>query len=498
MREHDFSTARVAQPVSAISVVPKEQSLTSGPLPSSRAQQKAQIHTAYSSILKDAALLLGNACALYYGNILAHKAFYSARWPGIGATVSRLSVVDLLLSAIVTLMVAAECGLHQRTVLQAGGEEHSTTWNVACISTIISVIATVLLGQPIWAAVTMALYGVMNGTAMAGWRRARRSPISKPAHDVAARRVFIISSGPPGDQVSTLLRRNCSRQYAIYGSMHVSSPADLHQLDAILQQHFVDDVFVALPVAASIIQAITEIARQNRADVKLVPELSGLLSGAPLQFIGDFPVFALQTTTVPGLAMFLKRCLDVVLSTIGIIVLSPAMAIIAIAIKLDSKGPVFYSAHRVGRKGRRFPFHKFRTMVVNADEFKDKLRELNQRAGPTFKISGDPRITRVGKFLRRASLDELPQLWNVVKGDMSIVGPRPHPLDDFERYRPEHMKRLAVLPGITGLWQVKARREASFETNMRLDIEYIENWSLGLDMAILARTLPAVIRGSGE
>jgi lipopolysaccharide/colanic/teichoic acid biosynthesis glycosyltransferase len=137
-------------------------------------------------------------------------------------------------------------------------------------------------------------------------------------------------------------------------------------------------------------------------------------------------------------------------------------------------------------------------MTSNADELKDSLRHRNERNGPFFKISDDPRITRLGKFLRRYSFDELPQLWNVLKGDMSLVGPRPHPLDDFEQYSLDHLCRLDAKPGITGLWQVMARNDPSFETNMQLDLEYIENWNLWLDLKILGKTIPAVFQGAGR
>jgi lipopolysaccharide/colanic/teichoic acid biosynthesis glycosyltransferase len=136
-------------------------------------------------------------------------------------------------------------------------------------------------------------------------------------------------------------------------------------------------------------------------------------------------------------------------------------------------------------------------MVADADLQKDKLRNENERNGPFFKMENDPRITRVGRWLRKYSFDELPQLWNVLRGDMSLVGPRPHPLDDYERYSIEHLRRLDVSPGLTGLWQVTARSDPSFEINMARDLEYIENWSLGLDLAILFKTIPAVLRAEG-
>jgi lipopolysaccharide/colanic/teichoic acid biosynthesis glycosyltransferase len=200
---------------------------------------------------------------------------------------------------------------------------------------------------------------------------------------------------------------------------------------------------------------------------------------------------------IPTFGLFIKRVTDVILSLLGLVVFSPLLIALAIAIKLDSPGPAFYKSLRVGKKGRPFPCFKFRTMVVNADDIKASLRSKNERVGPTFKISQDPRITRLGKFIRKYSLDELPQLWNVLRAEMTLVGPRPHPMDDYEQYTLDHLRRLEVKPGITGLWQTKARRDPSFETNMILDLEYIEHWSLWLDYKILLSTIPAVFRAEG-
>jgi lipopolysaccharide/colanic/teichoic acid biosynthesis glycosyltransferase len=177
--------------------------------------------------------------------------------------------------------------------------------------------------------------------------------------------------------------------------------------------------------------------------------------------------------------------------------LAPLLMAIAVAIRLDSRGSALYCSKRSGKKGRQFNCYKFRTMVVDADARKEELRRTNQRQGPFFKIANDPRLTQIGPFLRKYSLDELPQFWNVFKGDLSLVGPRPHPLDDCARYKPEHLRRLDVTPGLTGLWQISARRDPSFDTNMALDLEYIESWNLWMDIKILLRTLPVVLQGQG-
>ena len=202
--------------------------------------------------------------------------------------------------------------------------------------------------------------------------------------------------------------------------------------------------------------------------------------------------------SLPTGALLIKRAIDVVISLIAITLLSPLMAAVAFLIKLESKGPVLYRSLRVGQNGKIFIFLKFRTMVANADELKDALQHLNEREGLLFKISNDPRATRFGRFLRRYSLDELPQLVNVLRGEMALVGPRPPSLDEYEKYTAEHHVRLAAKPGITGLWQVMARTDPSFSTALRLDRSYIENWSPWLDLKILFKTMHVVLQGEGQ
>ena len=196
--------------------------------------------------------------------------------------------------------------------------------------------------------------------------------------------------------------------------------------------------------------------------------------------------------------LFVKRIMDLLLSAIGVLLLWPFLLAIALAVKLESAGPVIYASLRAGKKGQKFVCYKFRTMVDGADGLKDFLRQFNERQDAFFKIADDPRVTRLGRFLRKYSLDELPQLWNVLRGDMSLVGPRPHPLDDVALYRPEHHSRLEVKPGLTGLWQVTARANRSFATCLELDLAYIRKWSLLHDCRILAKTIPEVLSGSGE
>jgi exopolysaccharide biosynthesis polyprenyl glycosylphosphotransferase len=201
----------------------------------------------------------------------------------------------------------------------------------------------------------------------------------------------------------------------------------------------------------------------------------------------------------PPWQLALKRLLDVVVSAALLVVLSPLFLLIALAIKLDSKGPVLYRWKVVGQGGRPFTGYKFRTMVVNADRLKEQLLAQNEMKGPVFKLKADPRVTGVGRILRKFSLDELPQLWSVFKGDMSLVGPRPPLQGEYAQFTEYQKQKLAVKPGITCLWQISGRNEIrNFDDWVRLDLEYIQTWSLWLDFKILLLTIPAVVRGTGR
>jgi lipopolysaccharide/colanic/teichoic acid biosynthesis glycosyltransferase len=195
----------------------------------------------------------------------------------------------------------------------------------------------------------------------------------------------------------------------------------------------------------------------------------------------------------------LKRTADLVFASLMLVVLFPAFLLVAIAVALDSKGGIIYCSDRVGKNGRIFRCLKFRTMHENAHQRKKELEHLNERGGVLFfKVANDPRVTPVGSFLRRYSLDELPQLWNVIRGDMSLVGPRPPLPEEYSSYTPNQRFRLDVIPGLTGMWQVYARQHHSFATCLRYDRHYINNWSLGLDCKILLLTIPAVFKGTGH
>jgi exopolysaccharide biosynthesis polyprenyl glycosylphosphotransferase len=318
--------------------------------------------------------------------------------------------------------------------------------------------------------------------------------------------VLIVGAGRTGRRVASFLEARPADGRAVYGFLDNERPLGngvigrMDDLARLARTGFVDEVILAAPRDHDLALQVLQEAQRLRLDVEIVPELfERQPSESQIEQIGDLPLISLHTERLPVVALVLKRLVDIVGSGGALIVLLPLLATIGGLIKLDSPGPVLYRAQRAGRKGRLFRCYKFRTMVSNADALKDQLRQTNnERSGPIFKIADDPRITRLGRFLRRYSLDELPQLWNVLKGDMSLVGPRPHPADDYAAYEIAHLARLDMTPGITGLWQVTARCDPSFERGMELDREYIQTWSLSSDMRILAKTVMAVVRGSGQ
>jgi lipopolysaccharide/colanic/teichoic acid biosynthesis glycosyltransferase len=195
----------------------------------------------------------------------------------------------------------------------------------------------------------------------------------------------------------------------------------------------------------------------------------------------------------------LKRMIDVVGSALLALLLAPLLLILAILVKLSSAGPIFYRWHIAGKEGHPLTSYKFRSMYTNADEIKDKFAHLNEMHGPAFKITDDPRVTPLGKWIRRYSLDELPQLYSVLKGDLSLVGPRPPLVNEYERFTPYQKQKMSIVPGLTCLWQISGRNQISdYNDWVRLDLEYIRTWSISLDIRILLKTVMEVLRGSGK
>jgi len=276
--------------------------------------------------------------------------------------------------------------------------------------------------------------------------------------------------------------------------------AVLGRISGIIGRHPIDEVFVVLRLDAAqpLIRSIVPLCEEQGITVRLLSSLVDLvLAKAQLDELDGRPVITIFTGPPDSVDLLIKRLIDVTVSFLGLVVLAPVFAALAIAIKLGSTGPVLFAQERVGLNRRRFRALKFRTMVEDAEQQQAALEPLNEANGPVFKIRNDPRVTRVGRWLRKLSLDELPQLWNVLRGDMSLVGPRPLPIRDVSRIDvTAHKRRFSVKPGITCLWQINGR-VPEFDYWIKADMEYIDNWSLGLDFRILMKTIPAVLSRRG-
>jgi exopolysaccharide biosynthesis polyprenyl glycosylphosphotransferase len=324
------------------------------------------------------------------------------------------------------------------------------------------------------------------------------------------RHVLIVGTGPRALHVRRVIERNPGWGSRIVGHVDdvetplapgVPSEAIFKFVDVpdLLRNHVVDEVIVALPrsMLASLAPLVSACATAG-IPVTLLTDLFG-------DFLPPPRVVRLDTLTALSFApihhspaeLAVKRTVDVVGATLGLAVAAPVLALAAVAIRLTSAGPVFFRQERCGLNGRRFEILKLRTMVADAEQRLTDLLPLNEMDGPVFKVRDDPRVTPVGRFLRRYSFDELPQLWNVLRGDMSLVGPRPPLPVEVMQYQSAERRRLSMRPGLTCLWQVNGRNEIGFEDWVRLDLEYIDGWCLSLDAKILLKTLPAVIAGTG-
>lgn len=272
----------------------------------------------------------------------------------------------------------------------------------------------------------------------------------------------------------------------------------MQRLRQLTRLHFIDEVVVAETLPTKCVILLLEEARDLGIDIRALSGLyNELAANASTEYLGGYPVTPLHHTRSKVFATFFKRVFDIIFSVIALGVALPLMLIIALAVRLDSEGTILYVSERIGKRGRVFSCFKFRTMVKDAEMRKKELAAQNERDGILFKVSNDPRITRIGRVLRKYSLDELPQFFNVLRGEMSIVGPRPPIASEVAQYELEHFRRLEAKPGITGLWQVQARQDSSFAKYIELDTAYVENWSFWLDIKILMRTVLVVIHGTG-
>jgi exopolysaccharide biosynthesis polyprenyl glycosylphosphotransferase len=425
-------------------------------------------------------------------------------------TAPLISIAYLLVFGVYLLLFARTYGLYRATESRSGLNEARLTIQ-ATLTAGLLLCGTLYLTRTyqvsrIVVGITVLLTLVMLTARRAVWRRLRERRYLQGRE---TRNVLIVGDGRVGHALRNHLEALPHMGFRFKGFITLEPSdektaqhqviGDIKNCVALARSLFVDEIYFSTPAEKQTVIAVVEDARAIGIEVRVVPDLyDGLAWNAPIEYVGQFPTIPLHRQDFPRGAFLLKRVMDVLLSLAALLVLSPAMAVIAILVKRDSKGPVFYKAARIGRKGRRFNCYKFRTMVADADKRREALNHMNERDGVLFKISNDPRITKVGVKLRKYSLDELPQFFNVLIGDMSLVGPRPPLASEVEMYDPAHLRRLDVLPGITGLWQVEARQDPSFDSYISLDTAYVENWNLMLDLRILARTIGVVLAGTGS
>jgi exopolysaccharide biosynthesis polyprenyl glycosylphosphotransferase len=354
----------------------------------------------------------------------------------------------------------------------------------------------------VYAWLAACVLGITGRVALQAWRAYAHR------RGMAGERVMVVGTNHLARMIMQGLTQQAHLGYRVIGFVDDTVRSDfgrfrafggVNRLPNLIGSESIDRVIVALPASQhSEILWVLDRCQEAGVSVSLVPDLFEMrLSHVNLETVGGIPLLAVHETSISGFNQLVKRGMDVVLSALLLLLLSPVCALIALAIKLDDGGPVIFQQMRCGRNSVPFTFYKFRSMRQGADLEQQKLLALNEADGPVFKIRDDPRLTRVGRFIRRTSLDEIPQFWNVLRGEMSLVGPRPPIPAEVDCYEDWQLRRLEVVPGITGLWQVSGRSELSFDEWVILDILYIETWSPGLDFQILARTLPAVFARAG-
>lgn len=506
------ATRRPLSPVEPVTTVPNEFASNITPYPLARPRGRTrgrslvhglQVQIAYAVI--DAILVCAVGAAIVWLR-------YSMSFPiGFGHAVFNSTIGGayegfFLLYAAFVVMGCASQDLYgtprERTVL----DESIMVARAVAFGTMILVVFIFTAGYKDISRLVLVSSLALNIIVLSGWRYLKRKLIlHRTESGIGVSRVLIVGAGPMGRALGEWLRTNRHLGFSVVGYLDIKRSSaqgvlgTIDDLRKLALTEFVDELFITLPSEAELVKRLALEARELRLGLKIFPDIyDGLGWRAPLHMIGGFPVLDFLWQPIPRVGLALKRILDVLVSVLALILAAPLLLFLTLCIRWDSPGPVMYVHDRVGLKGRKFRCYKLRTMVTGANRRLKDMRAINERNGPFFKMENDPRVTHVGRWMRKYSLDEIPQLWNVLRGDMSLVGPRPHSVDDYELYSIDHLRRLDVSPGLTGLWQVTKRTDPSFEKSVALDLEYIENWSLGLDLKLLLRTIPAVLRGEGR
>ena len=430
---------------------------------------------------------------------------------------SRIKVANALLCAVMVIVwyvIFNMQGIYRSHRLSTALDEFREIGRAVFLASVTLLVVAHIGSWPSITLETAASVGVIGFALIGGMRVLLRLNLRRwrlRGHNIKT--LLIVGGGPRARWFANEIRRRTNLGYRIIGYVDdetnfnghgvkgVPRLGDVEDLPLIISNDVIDEVFVALPIKSQYSQierAINLLEEQgimvhlfsDNFPHRLARSRTSEFEGTPLLSLHSAPPMTWRTE--------IKRIIDIVVASLMLVLLFPLLAFAALAIKFDSQGPVFFIQGRVGFNKRRFRMIKFRTMCADAEARLQEVEHLNEKSGPIFKISKDPRITRIGKWLRKTSIDELPQLINVLLGDMSIVGPRPLSVRDALRMEEAWQKRrFSVKPGLTCLWQVSGRSNLSFEQWMELDLEYIDRWSLGLDGMILLRTIPAILSARG-
>ncbi len=460
-------------------------------------------------------LLLDSACvmlAIFLATVLVHS-------PAVGMTLEAHFLQHLLYAAI--FIVAWFCVGVSIHLFRSGRKDDlffqlTSVGKATLISVAFCAMGTLYLNPAQAEAQVLTYFGVLTLAFVAGYRAFLCLSVwGVRQWGLNFKYVIVVGANERSYRLIASLLRHARFGYHIIGIIEDDASrlsylreyehrlvhlGGFRDLERVLAEHVVDEVHICLPVRScyELIQSMAHFCVGLGVSVRLVADLFPLrLATSRVCHIEDIPMLSLSTAPESGFQLAVKRLVDVIVSFVLLVLLSPLFLLLAIAIKLDSPGPALFSQERVGLNQRRFRMIKFRSMVANAEALRKDLEDLNEADGPVFKIKNDPRVTRLGRILRKSSLDELPQLVNVLRGEMSLVGPRPLPPSEIELYSWDQRRRLSVKPGMTGLWQVSGRSDLPFQEWVDLDLTYIDNWSILQDFMILMKTFRAVFQARG-
>jgi len=461
-----------------------------------------------------AALVLQDAILIYASLVAAYIMRYDfGLGPPIHAVTSFLTYQMLAVPLICVMIVLLfRKGLYQRSLNADIGPQLTAIVGSATVSVGILVVASYMLHQLeysrgvivfLWVGL-IVLPGLGRLSAHFGRKMLYR-------RGIGVRRVLVVGGTEHGKMIMQSVRSRPTLGYDIIGFVDRRGESrvpdfgrfkrlgHVEDVPEMITEWGIDEVIVALPGSAwQDVAPVVRACHEQGIELKFIPDMFQMrLSQVHMDALDGIPLLAVRDQATLWFRLTMKRAFDLLVGCILLLLAAPAVTAAAILIRLDSQGPIFIRQVRVGRHGHLFSCWKLRSMHQRAAENLAALRQYNTAGGPIFKMRDDPRRTRVGRYLRMLSLDELPQLWNVVRGDMSLVGPRPPLPEEVDRYEPWQLRRLHVTPGLTGLWQISGRSDLSFDEMVMMDIAYIDNWTLSLDWSILLKTIPAVLAARG-